>query len=77
MHGVISPRIASSAADGCGLGDWAKWFTKTTEGKGSVDKYLNGFSSEKLGSTGRSMEMLKTLVQVYTEEGYVTSFMNP
>ncbi|KIM70771.1 hypothetical protein SCLCIDRAFT_100585 [Scleroderma citrinum Foug A] len=68
-YGVISARIASSAAEGCGLGEWAKWFAKAMEDRGPVSKGLNGFNSEKLESTGGSAEMLKTLVQVYSEEG--------
>lgn len=72
-YGVISARIASSAAEGCGLGEWAKWFAKAMEDRGPVSKGLNGFNSEKLESTGGSAEMLKTLVQVYSEEGYVAA----
>ncbi|KAL4072476.1 hypothetical protein V8B97DRAFT_1870578 [Scleroderma yunnanense] len=68
-HGIISPRTATSAAEGCGLDDWAKWFIKITEDKGSVTKDIGGLDSESLGSTKGPAEMLKSLVQVYTEEG--------
>jgi len=75
-RGVISPRIASNAAEGCGLGEWAKWFVKAMEDRGSIAKSLSGLNSEKLENTGGSAEMLKTLVQVYTEEGYVTASLH-
>ncbi|KAI6148762.1 hypothetical protein BKA82DRAFT_4141239 [Pisolithus tinctorius] len=63
-YGVISPRIGASAAEGCELADWAKWFVKTVEDRSAA---VNRTKSANPGRQPPS-EMLKTLVQVYTED---------
>ncbi|KAI5996146.1 hypothetical protein EDD15DRAFT_2250674 [Pisolithus albus] len=65
VYGVISPRAGASAAEGCELADWAKWFVKAVEDRNLAVKRAK---SADLGGQPPS-EMLKILLQVYTEDG--------
>ncbi|KIK11869.1 hypothetical protein PISMIDRAFT_469939 [Pisolithus microcarpus 441] len=65
VYGVISPRAGASAAEGCELADWAKWFVKAVEDRNLAVKRAK---SANLGGQPPS-EMLKILLQVYTEDG--------
>ncbi|KAI6043246.1 hypothetical protein EDC04DRAFT_774142 [Pisolithus marmoratus] len=64
VYGVINPRIGASAAEGCELADWAKWFAKVMEDR---DAAVKRAKSTSLGDQPPS-EMLKILLQVYTED---------
>ncbi|KAG6334179.1 hypothetical protein ID866_4908 [Astraeus odoratus] len=67
--GVIHSRVGANAADGCGLGDWAKWFTRAAEANQPSAK--GPYSAEPVQSPGANTptEMLKILLQVYAEDG--------
>ncbi|KAI6029783.1 hypothetical protein BKA83DRAFT_4223100 [Pisolithus microcarpus] len=65
VYGVISPRTGASAAEGCELADWAKWFVKAVEDRNLA---VMRAKSANLGGQPPS-EMLKILLQVYTEDG--------
>ncbi|KAI6040873.1 hypothetical protein EDC04DRAFT_2566388 [Pisolithus marmoratus] len=64
VYGVINSRIGASAAEGCELADWAKWFAKSMEDRNAAVKRAK---STSLGDQPPS-EMLKVLLQVYTED---------
>ncbi|KAI6124397.1 hypothetical protein EDD16DRAFT_1561551 [Pisolithus croceorrhizus] len=65
VYGVIDPRVGASAAEGCELADWAKWFVKVMEDRNLAVKRAK---TTNLGGQPSS-EMLKILLQVYTEDG--------
>ncbi|KAI6127527.1 hypothetical protein EV401DRAFT_1854421 [Pisolithus croceorrhizus] len=65
VYGVINPRVGASAAEGCELADWAKWFVKVMEDRNLAVKRAK---TTNLGGQPPS-EMLKILLQVYTEDG--------
>lgn len=63
MTGVIRTKLGVSAAEGCGLSDWSGWFTR---GRGTA-----GVEGEEKGVQNGGM--LKMLLEVYMEDGSVSS----
>lgn len=65
LTGVVSTKVGVSAAEGCGLSDWSGWFAKGSGGAGTKGG----------GKRVQDGDMLKMLLEVYMEDGCVSSFM--
>lgn len=63
LTGVVGTKIGVNAAEGCGLSDWSGWFAKGGSTAGVKEE--NGVHND---------DMLKMLLEVYMEDGWVSSF---
>lgn len=59
--GVIGTKVGMSAAEGCGLSDWSGWFARSNGKAKEEEKRMQG------------ADMLKLLLEVYMEDGLVSS----
>ena len=58
---MIGTKVGMSAAEGCGLSDWSGWFARSNGKAKEEEKRMQG------------ADMLKLLLEVYMEDGLVSS----